>query len=106
MTADQQIAPALTAEEWASKSKADAGGVRFTLELGFVGVVPQITFDGVGPMLRYSDMPALMALANAALPDDDPRKITRADVETLRRHDDAILDRIADQLAALLPPDE
>jgi hypothetical protein len=58
-----------------------------------------------------------MALANSALPDDDPRKITRADVdhiewtvEQMRKlnpisiDDEAKLSRIADKLAALLPP--
>jgi hypothetical protein len=67
---------------------------------------------------------AQIAKHNAALPDDDPRKITREDVALLRSEYEAIMDAqsdeywdavaverangfkaLADKLAALLPPE-
>lgn len=74
MTNDtQQVAPALTPEEWAEASqdlylrlKATADGAHFT------DPPPE-------------EMHQTMALANALLPDGDRRKITHADVTQLRR---------------------
>lgn len=81
--------------------------------------------DGDNPAVIRSQkqIVAVIALANAALPDDDPRKITRADVTRCRvaayeaeaRHDGTIersdyetmnaWRQLADKLAALLPPE-
>lgn len=55
---------------------------------------------------------AAIALANAALPDDDPRKITREDVDNLRgilsgdawAVAKADIKRLADTLESYLPP--
>jgi hypothetical protein len=46
---------------------------------------------------------ALMALANDALPNGDPRKITVECVQRLRAGDPATVLQLADVLAALLP---
>jgi hypothetical protein len=108
MTTDaKQVPPALSAEEW---QEADARRVR-----AFV----QAT-DDLPPHLRpeaWGHQPQVaLALANAALPDDSPYKITRADVEACRAagprtwHDPIhgeppeVLARLAAKLEALLPP--
>lgn len=70
------IPPALTPEEWA-KVQRDT-------------LMPYDAFDAISAfgMSRPSNADsavALIALANAALPDRDPRKITRADVDALRQ---------------------
>lgn len=87
----EKIKPALTEQEWRD------GRVQF------VGL-PELVFhdDGDGmefvvrapdgtisEKLKFSlapdvDLPALIALANASLPDSDPRKITREWVRELR----------------------
>jgi hypothetical protein len=114
------IEPALTAEEWV---ELEPLGARAYF---------QATSD-LPPRLRELalgfDQARAMAVANAALPDDDPRKLKAADVEALRRvvdliaWDDLISVRydsgevFADEiregattaiqkLAALLPPDD
>jgi hypothetical protein len=65
-------------------------------------------------------LPALIALANATLPDSDPRKITRRHTSLLRvavgamwsgkdrnnRPAAVALDRLADTLESYLPPEE
>ena len=112
-----RIEPALTAEEWRSPPQFDdASGV--TIEATDDGlIVVSDTGDGY-----IVDAFKVMALANHALPADDSRKITRADVEVLKRasviyrvsdwesatNDDATkkVQRIAAKLAALLPPEE
>jgi hypothetical protein len=87
-----EIKPALKAEEWATAERTPRSvGINFA---------------------------RVMALANHDMPDDDPRKITRADVELLEwvaeqmrkapigvPDGDYKVDRLADRLAALLPPD-
>jgi hypothetical protein len=63
MTNDTGIPPALTPEEWASARSGD---------------------HSVSAILQYlepEDMAPIVAWANALMPSDDPRKITREDVE-------------------------
>jgi hypothetical protein len=102
MTNDTSMKPALTAEEWASK--------RFPLHIRVEEAVDEACArDGY----------ALMALCNAALPDDDPRKFTWADVDNLRIIIGALKETghdvddgnvvpawesLADRIAALLQP--
>jgi hypothetical protein len=92
---ETDITPALSAEDWRE-------------------VLPNIIGSQAVPHQT-------MAIANAALPDDDPRKITRADVETVIAGAyaatdefpldpdamalEASLHRVAAKLAALLPPE-
>lgn len=77
------IDPALSAKEWATPHAERLtffacvmdGGITF----GDGSVAPKI-----GIHVEREDVPAIMALANAALPDDDPRKITRARMQAVR----------------------
>jgi hypothetical protein len=91
------IEPALTPEEWQALPDAAAAVAVMAL-----------------PSLRRQPerMQIVMALANAALPDDDPRKITWEDVYALRNWDlldegktQLYLKRLAAKLAAFLPPE-
>lgn len=96
------IAPALTPEEWASKPRLEKYVIVFTRTIG----------EPDPDILPTSAM--LIAVANAALPDDDPRKITRAKLEALRSlaimHETArgadVTDerRFIDALESYLPP--
>ena len=106
----KEIKPALTAEEWAEIKRLSARGYF------------QATAD-LPPQLRALaldfDQFRAMAVANAALPDDDPRKITRDEVAMIAEearvrswngtHYDLSLapdwNRLAAKLAALLPPE-
>ena len=92
------VPPALTQEEWAEIQAMHDPLSHDTL---FEGVV-----DPVG------QLPYMMAVANYALPEDDPHKITRADVLKLRdwrygciAQDHAEwTDSLLRRIAALLPP--
>ena len=106
------IRPALTPAQW---KEHRAGAV-------FVHVVDDETHVVVADpdnqlvsVSGPSEVFALMALANDALPDDDPRKLTRADVALLNallvkidaREPSgmlAIAEALRDKVAALLPP--
>jgi hypothetical protein len=91
------ITPALTLHQWQ--------------EIMYYGV-DGATNDGT---TTADDRHYAMAIANAALPDDDPRKITRGDVDAVdeattflpeQMHDlVAILRATVAKLAALLPPE-
>jgi hypothetical protein len=92
MADTDQITPALTAEEWARWQRHDDDGRR-------------------GMLVGERDAAKVAALGNAALPDDDPRKITRAHIEALMEcvkftggpeADKA--EELAKILTALLPP--
>lgn len=114
------IPPALSAEEWAEVEPLADGG--YSDEL----------YSLVSPGTRLADLPKVIALANAALPDASPYKITRTDcydlatsvnhmeslaagledrpdlngpayAYALRRHAN-MLKTVAAKLAALLPP--
>jgi hypothetical protein len=116
------IAPALTPEQWANAFREVPGTIgpgyavsdnddwRYTIRAYDVGEVSIEVPDGQGADIGPGHIPALIALANAALPVGNPYKITREDVETIRAatgsHDWYVaLERIAGQLAALLPPE-
>jgi hypothetical protein len=95
-----EIPPAMTAEDWRDWS---SGG-----QLAHVSLRTAAN--------SFDDPAALMALVNYRLADDDPRKITRADVVWLRgaismlqdsvRKDEwaARLGALTAKLSALLPP--
>lgn len=101
-----RIEPALTATQWASVYAVKRAGILqdtlLTLDTADLGLA------------------GLIAAANAALPDSDPRKITRAMVEEIREaaashaaYDSlpqfaalaARVQRIADALSSYLPPE-
>ena len=108
-----EIAPALTPEEWRIYDRA----VESAREKGdalIYSVRPWIVNAGS----TRESLPRAMTIANAALPDDSPYKITRSDLDKLDcaasalRHeygsddeDAADLDALAAKLAALLPPE-
>lgn len=121
--ATDEVRPALTAAEWRGNTlvradarrpgwavavERDAGGrelfVRYAADRHGTDAIP----------LPPDALPAVIALANAALPDGDPRKITRADVDVLRTayldtlgvsDDEPSLKPLIAKLAALLPPE-
>jgi hypothetical protein len=115
MTDDQtqapDIPPALTEAEWSFKI-VDRPSVRADANRGFRGhfLFP----DG---MVDANDVAALIALANAAMNDEDPRKFTRRQIKVLRQaaefcsmspsqswlHEE--LHDIADAIESLLPPE-
>jgi hypothetical protein len=117
------IEPALTAEEWATGPRRARVEIAMSQsDGGIVQIREPEQFGRERPRQQASvegdDLPALIALANAALPDTDPRKITRAMVEDIRHaaaevatfHPQldrlaAALDRHADALESYLPPD-
>jgi hypothetical protein len=105
------IEPALTPEQWAKGIPKVYGYDDGSVFLDW----------RVSPM-RLDDGPhAIIAALNAALPDDDPRKITQAMIAVLREFAEAPgygwsdadgnnfpneeLTRIADALASYLPPE-
>lgn len=100
LPAREGVRPALSAGEWA--------------ELDHYPASPS-TLEDVQTLPLIDDRHRAVALANHALPDGDPRKITRADVDALRddlsdhpddrARQEAVLRRIADKIAALLPPE-
>lgn len=65
-----------------------------------------IVDDAVATRVFSEDLFALMALANAALPEGDPRKITHADVRMLDHvgNEYEMVLPLMEKLAALLPP--
>lgn len=101
-----EIPPALTADEWAE--------IR-------THPLPWGPSELIGEYASEGEYAKALALANAALPDGDLRKITREDVVKLRSiaadmraerpadtwADDAdVLEALAAKLAAILPPRE
>jgi hypothetical protein len=123
------IEPALTAEEWA-QTRIEPISLNGTLVVHDDGdgleVVTYETPGDVATMAKFKidtwdrdGIAGVIALANTALPDNDPRKLMAADVAAL---DEAIMyvgplaDReeplraeltaLRDKLAALLPPNQ
>lgn len=108
------LRPALTPEEWA-QGFVDWGlmhahrGVTLNKH-GGVEVYDDTDSADVAP----NELPSLIALANHALPEGHPGKLTWEDVEAVtdaargQEHEfnqsDARLDALAAKLAALLPP--
>jgi hypothetical protein len=77
------IGPVLTAEEWAEVRAPNAGMQDGNLAQSFERGSSYIDTHFWDDEQRKS-APILIALANAALPDTDPRKITREWVKALR----------------------
>lgn len=97
-----EIAPALEPDEWKHRRCAAVSIDRVD------GETHVVVTDPDGEMVSVSgpeEVFALMALANDALPDGDPRKICRAWIERIRHGDERSRAPIADALAALLPPE-
>lgn len=93
------IEPALTPEEW--KNEGDP------VVDGYIDWDTQIVDVRSRALDDKRFIPGLIALANAALPDDDPHKITREMVRLLRdtAEEYDYLTPIADALASYLPPE-
>ncbi len=97
-----QIAPALEPEEWKHRR---CGPVSLDQVDGETHVV---VTDPDGELVSVSgpaEVFALMALANDALPDGDPRKICRTWIELIHDVDSGSRAQIASALGALLPPE-
>lgn len=96
-----EIKPALTPEEWEDVRLRD--GCTLLSVVSDIGAFPDLA-------------PAAMAVANHALPNGHPLKITREDVDQVEevcamydreryQHMWAVLERLSAKLAALLPPE-
>jgi hypothetical protein len=108
-----RVEPALSGYEWSHVRRGGDTLRDAQLDAAIEGV----------RRLRAEHMPALIALANAALPDSDPRKITREMVAAMRdaahsaesRHDRSgelvdyetqrQFEQWADALSSYLPPE-
>lgn len=110
------IENALTPGEWAALRAEQrwpgAYSTFVTVQDGrlYVGNVPNsLPTDATEPVdvvamyvaYRADQIPALMALANAALPSDSPYKLTWEMVDALRAHEER---HFANVIASLLPP--
>lgn len=80
---DTPIEPALTAEEWAEVGSSPWIGCSYDEGIMAWPERPHVRSADSGLDID-DDMHALIALANAALPDFDPRKITREKIEVAR----------------------
>jgi hypothetical protein len=124
----EKIEPAMTPKEWnepeidvgcglvwlgLDASPSRATGDTEAMEMGPPYLVA--TWNSVNDEQTLTRLPAIIALANAALPDDDPRKVTHETVRALRSagwaldgahqtdHGDRVR-RVADVLESYLPP--
>jgi hypothetical protein len=121
---ENTIAPALNAEEWTRMEWDDcpepkllAPGLSVAVYAGRLDLARHTIFqgelvqDGRVIVTNPIGLAATLALANAALPDDSPYKITRADVGAILYTDPdsdefgPVMERVAAKLAALLPPE-
>ena len=119
-----EITPALSADEWARVDagtvgafiRGDSPGIHIVngeVELSFsTSVVGDGTYnEDIAIRVSGSQVAELIAICNAALPDDSPYKVTRSDVVCLIGYltygtSDSRLKSLAAKLAALLPPQE
>lgn len=120
-----ELKPALTPEEWRDAEVRPAFAQARDRNPA-ADAIFQFYADkyGYADYLKQDDLPKVIALANAALPDDSPYKITPLDVERLRNAARSMragipvpafapldylttgdLLRLADKLAAILPPE-
>lgn len=96
----EKIEPALTSQQWAEVESYDG----------------PLFYDEAIQNCPPESLPYLIALANAALPDSDPRKITREKVDALRitllnkgsafGKGFGLVNQIADALSSYLPPEK
>lgn len=125
----EKIPPALSAEDWTIMS-ADGGTSteEVTVEIDSAALVVR-DWHGDGQRTTQTNqvtvpaqlLPAVIALANIALPDGDPRKLTREGVAAIRKMADDVFDdetsltaaevahtklvlRMVDALESYLPP--
>ena len=101
----EKIEPAMTQAQWEHMKREHSAGIAL--------------LPGAGNAQQCASM---IAAYNDALPDSDPRKITRDDIEALRRicrsavyqfqkstgavlPDGKVVERIADALESYLPPE-
>jgi hypothetical protein len=119
----ERIEPALTPEEWAAGMKA-LGAVRAdsvflnrSENAVYFGIRSHDTWRGepyTGAVVASKrSMAAVIAIANAALPDDDPRKITWEKIDAwidtcdaVGAWENATIRTFANALASYLPPRE
>lgn len=103
------ITPALASQEWERLAELREAHLS---DSTIVSTAPdgQITIQQyrVAFDVSRAALPGLIAIANAALHDDDPRKITRDRIvamrEALDETDNEALRQFADALEAYLPP--
>lgn len=118
MATDTEIKPALSAALWKDRWNAWQALMLHSLHMTQEGSLRKSVS---GPPAEPRALVGIIALANAALPEDDPRKITREDVlamEAVYRHiitdmrpglPAAAIERcyaLAAKLDAFLPPSE
>ena len=87
MTDDvRDILPALSAEEWAKREirRSDADVTVWARIEPVVGLQVEFVYGGSYGAKDVANIAAIIALANAAMNDEDPRKFTRATVDALR----------------------
>jgi hypothetical protein len=107
-----KIEPALSAEEWTTPHATRESGYAAAEPEGLV--LAKMPGAYLGHHVDAWDIPTLIALANHALPDSDPRKITRELLARIREivsqsdiaytSDD--VDAFVDALESYLPPPE
>jgi hypothetical protein len=106
------LTPALTDEEWKKGHYLAPGDADFSLR-GNTLQVSGDSWDTDSVHNRPDDLAALIALANHALPEGDPRRIEKADIDAVFFDLAALVDRggspdqrsyrLLFKLAALLP---
>lgn len=112
------IEPALTPEEWKREEIVIGNEITADIYSDRQQHFPRqlsihVPIYGSSNRAGYpvSRLTQLMALANAALPDGDPRKITYRDIDLLRETANSLesggpnLWALANKLESLLPPD-
>lgn len=77
------VPPALSADEWFSRAHGSAPFGNKWMNQNADGVVFSQAWSGDRLRVSKDELPALLALANDALPTDSPHKIARADAEHL-----------------------
>jgi hypothetical protein len=112
------IHPALTPEEWKEQYAVRPEGTAMwpiSFHREYRGLHIPVTADVALTVEKPKTIIAIMAAANASLPDDDPRKLTRDMVDDLRdaaafyadNHRSSMfraVKRVADAIEAILPP--
>jgi hypothetical protein len=106
---DHKIEPALSAEEWQFIDAAlgDNFWQKKSRAARLDHTIHEATTDGSGEAKPITEYAKVIAAANAALPDSDPRRITRERLEMLRQHSREVdLAEWADALESYLPSEK